>query len=519
MPVRPRIDPKEVAIDVAGTLQDATLDKAFGGETLQAANLNILLDRAQLAIKGDAILQGIPATIDLKSSLRGGGEIALALKIDDAVRAKRGFGPNSGITGVALATIRAPLGKRDARPRVEVDLTRIAIAETSPGTGKAAGVAAKAAFHLLSRAGGYELVDFSYDAGNLQLRGSVTVDGNLALRSARFEKARLSPGDVARLTVERAGSGWKATVRASAIDARPFLAGFFSGQGGGSSGSGTLIDVDVKTEILTGHDAEALSNVSLRFVKEGTELKQFDLTGRFGGAAVSGQIARRGEGASELILQSANAGAALRFANLYRRMQGGTLLLQSAPRGARRAGILTIRNFALRDEPALKRVLADPAMARTTTNSDRSAAQSAPVAYPNDGMVRFSRLRVDFVQGQGRLDLRDAVMWGALIGANIEGHMDFARDTVDLTGTFVPAYGLNNAFSKVPVLGFFLSGGEHGGLFAVNFKINGSLARPRLTINPLSAIAPGIFRKFFEFSRVTDRGLPPPPLVEPGGAR
>jgi hypothetical protein len=519
MPIRPRIDPREIAFDVAGSLQDATLDKAFGGEALQAANLTVRLDKAQLAIKGDATLQGIPATIDLKSALRGGGEIALALKIDDAVRARRGFGANSGITGLALATIRAPLGKRDAKPRVDVDLTKVVIAETSPGTGKPAGTVAKASFLLNTRAGGYELTDFAYDAGNLQLRGSVTVDGNLALRSAKFDKARLSPGDVARLTLERAGAGWKATIRANTIDARPFLAGFFSGQGGGTSGGSTLIDVDVKTEILTGHDAEALSNVSLRFVKEGAELKQFELAGRFGGAAVSGQIARRGEGASELVVQSANAGAALRFANLYRRMQGGTLLLQSAPRGARRAGILTIRNFALRDEPALKRVLADPAMARTATNSDRSDAQPAAVAYPNDGTVRFSRLRVEFVQGQGRLDLRDAVMWGALIGANIEGHVDFARDAVDLTGTFVPAYGLNNAFSKVPVLGFFLSGGEHGGLFAVNFKINGSLARPRLTVNPLSAIAPGIFRKFFEFSRVTDRDQPLPPRVESGGAR
>ena len=62
---------------------------------------------------------------------------------------------------------------------------------------------------------------------------------------------------------------------------------------------------------------------------------------------------------------------------------------------------------------------------------------------------------------------------------------------MNLTGTFVPAYSLNNLFSQIPVLGMILGGGQHEGLFAITFKVSGAASAPTLTVNPLSAIAPG----------------------------
>jgi hypothetical protein len=57
---------------------------------------------------------------------------------------------------------------------------------------------------------------------------------------------------------------------------------------------------------------------------------------------------------------------------------------------------------------------------------------------------------------------------------------------------------LNNAFSRVPLLGPLLGGGQYEGLFAVNFRISGPASQPSMTINPLSAIAPGILRRFVD---------------------
>ena len=63
-------------------------------------------------------------------------------------------------------------------------------------------------------------------------------------------------------------------------------------------------------------------------------------------------------------------------------------------------------------------------------------------------------------------------------------------------GVFVPAYGVNNLFGRLPVLGLLL-GGQQEGLFGLNFRVTGRVSDPSLSVNPLSAIAPGFLRKIF----------------------
>jgi hypothetical protein len=70
---------------------------------------------------------------------------------------------------------------------------------------------------------------------------------------------------------------------------------------------------------------------------------------------------------------------------------------------------------------------------------------------------------------------------------------------MDLTGTFMPAYGLNRLFAEVPIVGFILGNGSDRGLIGITFRLTGSFDKPNLQINPLSLIAPGVFRQIFEF--------------------
>jgi hypothetical protein len=69
----------------------------------------------------------------------------------------------------------------------------------------------------------------------------------------------------------------------------------------------------------------------------------------------------------------------------------------------------------------------------------------------------------------------------------------------DLAGTYVPLFGLNSAFQKIPLLGPLLGGREGEGLVGVTFAIRGPLDDPDFRINPLSLLAPGVFRELFEF--------------------
>ncbi len=114
--------------------------------------------------------------------------------------------------------------------------------------------------------------------------------------------------------------------------------------------------------------------------------------------------------------------------------------------------------------------------------------------------IAFNKLQVRFQRDGSRLDLSEGTMHGEAIGLTIEGSLDFVHDRVDMNGTFVPVYAFNNIFARLPVVGLILGGGSNEGLIGVNYRITGMASAPSLNINPLSAIAPGIFRQIFGVS-------------------
>jgi hypothetical protein len=148
-------------------------------------------------------------------------------------------------------------------------------------------------------------------------------------------------------------------------------------------------------------------------------------------------------------------------------------------------GSVDVRDFMLRDEPAVRRLVTEGAF--------RGTGKEATF---DPTLVRFDRLQFMFGRAGSRLQVRDGTMSGQQIGLTVDGWIDFTSDKVSLNGTFVPAFTVNNFFSKIPVFGLFM-GGSNEGLFGVNYGVTGSMSSPTLNVNPLSAIAPGFLRKIF----------------------
>ncbi len=98
----------------------------------------------------------------------------------------------------------------------------------------------------------------------------------------------------------------------------------------------------------------------------------------------------------------------------------------------------------------------------------------------------------------GRVALRDGVVRGPVLGGTIDGTVDYARDEVHMRGTLVPLYGPNNLLGQLPLVGPFL-GGDKEGLLGVTYEVVGRPGNPVLHVNPISALAPGLLRKVFEF--------------------
>jgi hypothetical protein len=501
----------DLPLTVSGNVSEFGIDKIFGKDRLEGATLAVAYDRGSLLIKGEGKLGGSPAAIDVQKN-RDRGEAIVAFSLDEAARGRRGLSFGSQLTGTLPIKAIMPLGK-DAKPgiRVEADLTKVAVDQLIPGWVKPSGRPAKVSFVYLDGTTS-EIQELSVESGSVQLRGSAVLGGDGGLEKAELATLKFSPGDDMRAQVERANGAYKVTVRGNVGDARPFTKSAVSSSApgrGAAQKESRDFDLDLMLNILTGYNDEAITNATVKASMRKDNLRQLDLKGRLGASDLIARTSPQPVGNPLITLQAEDAGSLLRFLDIYRRMTGGELVLQLVTGDGPQAGFLNLRSFTLNNEPALRRII--PTQTQFIAGQDKAGNPQAVRVDVNE--VAFTKARVDFTRTAGRLDFKDAAIWGNQVGFTLGGFIDYARDRMDISGTFVPAYGLNNAFAQVPLFGPLLGGGQYEGLFAVNFRVSGDASSPTLSVNPLSAVAPGFLRRLFGVGSAAPQtgSLPPVP--------
>ncbi|CAO4149647.1 hypothetical protein [Methylorubrum aminovorans] len=483
-------DLADMPVTLTGTLADFSMDKAVGKDRFEAGRFTISFDRSGFALKGDGRLLGTAVAIDLRQPKPGSpGEAVVSLVLDDAFRAKRGLPTAPQLGGAIPARVVVPVGRPASagKPpaRVEADLTRASINGLLPGWNKPAGKAGRLGFTVVEAAGGgMELRDITLDAAPALARGSATISAEGNLERADLTTLKLSPGDDMRVSLDRAGSAYKVAVRGAVVDARPFLKGM-TDDSKGSKEPGKEIEADVAASIVSGFNGESLTNATLKASFKGGDLRTAQFKGRFGAAPLNA-VVRSERGAPLLTLESADSGATLRFLDIYKRMYGGRLALNIYLNDGPQAGVVQIKDFALRNEPALSSIVAQ---APPPADGRRAA--------PNANDVGFDTMRANFTRSGPRVSFSDAAISNPAMGFTATGWLDTAKERTQIDGTFVPLYGLNNVVAQVPLFGPLLAGGSNEGLFAVNFNVSGPIAKPTVNVNPLSAVAPGFLRKLF----------------------
>ena len=491
-----RIPPlPELPISVSGTLGDIVIDRVVGREKLEAGQFALSYESGALSLRGDGRLGGSPANFELRQPKTGPGDITVHMTLDEAARTRRSLPSAPQVTGPVAVKLVSPFGPGAKGPtRLEADLAKAAVDGLLPGWTKAPGRPGRITF-AFGEGEGTELRDLVLESGPVQLRGTAAFAADGALERADLGTLKLSPGDDMRVHVQRASGLYKVNLKGNVGDARPVLK-WLTGSGGGAAQKGREppdLDIDAALNIVTGYNDEALTGVTARIGSRGKDLRALQLRGQFRSAVVDAQLVREGN-QPQLLVRSGDAGATLRFLDLYRRMSGGELIVKTSVGDAVQTGSISISSFAVRNEPALRRIAAN-------TSSSGSEERNGAIAQRLEAdQVDFAKLDAAFRKSASRVEYKDVVVWGAQVGFTLGGYVDYARDRTEILGTFVPAYGLNNAFSQVPLVGLLLGGGNRNeGLFAIDFKVSGQASAPTLTVNPLTAVAPGILRKLFSW--------------------
>ncbi len=499
----------QTPLGVDAHISQFVAERLIGKENLDDADLTIKVAQGALSAKGQGRIFGAPAQFEIDRVGDAPPSAIISATLDDAARAKVGLQAIPGVTGPMTAHVNASLGDPSKiKAQVNLDLTRTAIAAGLIGMTKPAGRPAKIEFTVQPGDNRMLIEPISIDVATLQGRGGIELDGNNAFKAAHFSSLKVSPGDDMKVDVAKGDDGVKLTIRGSTIDARPFLKALtttpVADKSTSAKGTKTALaksakaeasevgslggfDVDLKSGILTGFNREVMSGVDLKLSKRGSQIRQFSVQGRFGRDPVSGSM----DASHHVRIASQDAGALVSFVDLYKHMEGGNLAANMVMDGDTLDGNLEIHDFTLRDEPAIRSLVA-----RSTTVSAPGANEAAAKRINGDA-VQFNRLKVTFERDGSRLQLSDATMSGPEIGLSVDGWLDYSHNRVAMNGTFVPVFALNNLFSQIPVIGAVLGGKSDEGLLAITFKISGAAASPTLTINPLSAVTPGFLRNIF----------------------
>ncbi len=483
----PRVyDPSLARIEVNATVANFAADHLIGKAGLDQGALAVTLADGIVHVVGTGKIFGAPATLEFTRDHNQPPRGVISFPMDEAARAKAGLNFGAAVVGPVAVRIAGDVGAEHPKAQVDLDFVKAGLNNPVPGLFKPAGRPAKATFSYAEDARGAAILDnFTYDGSGQTAKGVLQLAPDGALAGARLSAVKFSPGDDLRLDVQKTGDVMKIVARGESLDARPFLRDLTGGDPRSSRSSD--FDLDLKATLLTGANRQIVSNAELHLArKKSGQFQALNLSGKIGGDAVKGVLSHPDDGAPLFTLTAADGGALLAFFDFYSHMEGGALRAQLRLAESSFAGTVDIDNFVLRGEPAMKSF---------ANSADAGKIVNKVKLDPNS--VAFARMHAELKKANDRLSISDGVIANAEIGSTIEGWIDFDRDTLDLSGTFVPAYGVNNLFGKLPVLGLVLGGGQQEGLIGVNFRVSGSASAPTLSINPLSAIAPGFLRKIF----------------------
>ena len=443
----------------------------------------LTINETRAVLEADGMLDGVRAHFSLNEPLVPAPseerQRGIELTLDREAMDRFVPGLSDYVGGAVVVRAR----QTDEGFAVDADLSDAAIDLPWIGWRKGRGVAGRATFDV-SGGSAPSVSNLVLSGDGFGARGDVRFDAK-GLASLTLREVRLAPGDSFSVALERRGSIFGIDVNGERADLRSLIRKLDPRHSEHRSGKTIDFEVSVRLNTAVGFNEVSLNDVALNYASKDGALAALTLRAGFMNGARLAVDGSGSNGSEDVFVTSGDLGRTLRFLDLYTKMRGGTVTANALKNGGIWRGFVDGSDIELVGESKLD-ILAKRAR--------RERGRTLDV-----GQVRFSRAFADFAYGAGQLEVSEAILRGPEIGAALDGVVIDANKTMNLRGTFLPAYGLNRVFSEVPVVGALLGNGKDKGLFGLTFRLSGPALRPTIEVNPLSLMAPGVFRNVFEY--------------------
>jgi len=241
-------------------------------------------------------------------------------------------------------------------------------------------------------------------------------------------------------------------------------------------------------QVLT-NNGVLVENVALKTEFFDNDATRLDLRGLLSGDKAIHINIEPDENHRKLTFTSTDGGAALRGLDLFSLGVNGDMEIKAdmvkKEGGISLDGNAKVKDFTVVQSPVFAKLLEEKKFAKAQEELEKNG-------------IHFKQGEMTFSQFDGILNIDKAIAKGSTLGMTISGTVDQSYDEVNLSGTLIPAYGLNSLLSNIPLVGTLLTGGKGQGIFAATYQMRGSMKDPNISINPLSVLAPGILRNIFQ---------------------
>ena len=497
LPLETKVTIDQIMIHASGQATNVHLGALAAGRDLDRGQLMLDVTNDGLAVSGTAQFDHIPGKLALTMDFRPGPptqvtqHAALDLRVTERDATAAGLsaiGLDAG--AMALSLDYQEQRNDDAKIKVKADLKEAGLA-TPLGWSKQVGSAGYFEGEaLLSHGRLVGLEGLRAEAPGLSIQARSDLVGGVpdVIHLQRGEIGRSSATGTVSLP-RHEGDPYRVVLSGPRLD----LEGPLKSQAAPrreptpAAKAGTPYSVDLKFQQVVLGPGRSLGPVSLIARGDGRRLAAARLvTG--GPERVQADLVSTGS-ERKLWATAADLGLLLHETGLASELNGGALILDGAfddkVASSPFTGTIDLRNFSIKGAPVMGKVL------QGMTLYGLVDALSGP------GLV-FDRFASPVRLDGSVLDLGDARAYSSSLGITATGRLDFDQSQVNLTGTIIPAYFFNSLPGKVPLLGRLFSPEKGGGVFAATFGLHGPLSNPSVSINPLSALTPGVTRRLFD---------------------
>ncbi len=482
-----------------------SIRQAVGGLDLTDGALNLLIEPAGIQGAGSLSVAGVPAKFEWQERFGLDGaapptEYKLDIDTTSEQLVEAGFAVGDMVSGPIKAKISTKgKGVEISQAIAHVNLAEAAVDFETMNWLKPQGEPADLRLELETpfRNGtieGPSDVRVSLQGYQASVHGQLRLAQDFKLLSASIPALTLGTQTNCSIALTRlpSNNGLRVNVTGDALNAASFIRSFFEGSQGSLDAP---IDLNADLDRVWLNDGVVADDFKLSFVGDGSAINDMNLEAQLPDEnKVFAWLTDRTDTQKQMTLSTTNAGMLIKGVTGNASIIGGTIDLDAFINTEMREGTdpvqrvhgtLNARNFQIINMPVLGRLL------------QAGSLQGLNNLLNGEGL-EFGRLDMEFDSHDGIYVIQDGQISGPSLGLTAKGTYDRNQSEMNINGTLVPIYSVNRLFGVVPGINRVLASREGEGLLGFTYQIKGSPDKARISVNPLSALAPGFLRRLFQ---------------------